>query len=103
MPSESSSMHDLVIRNGCVVDGTGKTSFHGDIAVKDGFIAELGKCEIRADGQIVPTGFVDAQVTWDPELSPPSSWHGVTTVVMGNCGGGFAPVRGAQEAKSRLI
>ena len=95
-------MHDLVIRNGRIVDGTGAPEFVGDVAVDGGVITEVGAVgaegavEIDAAGQIVTPGFVDVhthydgQVTWDPTLAP-STWHGVTTVVMGNCGVGFAP------------
>src|SRR3990167_10941686 len=97
-------MHDLVIRNGRIVDGTGAPAVVGDIAIDDGVITAVGKVsgqarrEIDAAGKIVTPGWVDihthydGQVTWDPYLAP-SSWHGVTTVVMGNCGVGFAPVR----------
>ncbi len=97
-------MHDLVIRNGRVVDGTGAAAFEADIAIDDGVIVSVGEVldagrrEIDAAGKIVTPGWVDihthydGQVTWDPYLSP-SSWHGVTTAVMGNCGVGFAPVR----------
>ena len=93
---------DLIIRNGTIVDGTGERSFTGDIAVKDGLIAQVGEVrgdaaeEIDAGGKVVTPGFVDihthydGQATWDQEMAP-SSWHGVTTVVMGNCGVGFAP------------
>ncbi|MGX7952393.1 N-acyl-D-amino-acid deacylase family protein [Tsuneonella sp. HG249] len=96
------SQYDLIIRNGTVVDGTGEARFTGDIAVKDGLIAQVGEVrgdaseEIDATGKIVTPGFVDihthydGQATWDQEMAP-SSWHGVTTVVMGNCGVGFAP------------
>jgi N-acyl-D-aspartate/D-glutamate deacylase len=95
-------MHDLVIRSGTVVDGTGATAFTGDVAVDGGVITEVGRVEaagreeIDATGKLVTPGFVDVhthydgQVTWDPTLAP-SSGHGVTTVVMGNCGVGFAP------------
>lgn len=95
---------DLIIRNGTIVDGTGSERFTGDIAVKDGLIAQVGKVtgdgaeEIDASGMLVAPGFVDihthydGQATWDQEMAP-SSWHGVTTVVMGNCGVGFAPAR----------
>ena len=97
-------MHDLVIRNGLVVDGTGAAARHADVAVTDGLISAveptganaLARRSIDADGLLVTPGFVDihthydAQATWDPWLTP-SSWHGVTTVVMGNCGVGFAP------------
>ncbi len=97
-------MHDLVIRGGKIIDGTGTPPFQGDVAVDDGKIvqvggrADAGKREIAAEGAIVTPGFVDihthydAQISWDPYLSP-SSWHGVTSVVMGNCGMGFAPAR----------
>lgn len=97
-------MFDLVIRRGTIVDGTGHAAFTADLAVKNGKIAEIGtvtapsKREIDAAGLIVCPGFIDThthfdgQVTWDPHLAP-SSWHGVTTVIMGNCGVGFAPVR----------
>jgi N-acyl-D-amino-acid deacylase len=96
------SAYDLVIRNGTIVDGTGAPRFTGDVAVKDGLIASVGRVqgrgarEIDAAGKIVAPGFVDihthydGQATWDAEMAP-SSWHGVTTVVMGNCGVGFAP------------
>src|SRR3954463_16824039 len=101
-------MHDLVIRNGQIVDGTGAPRFAGDVAVDDGRITEVGDVsgkgnrEIDADGCVVAPGWVDihthydGQATWDPEITP-SSWHGVTTVVMGNCGVGFAPVRPGAE------
>jgi hypothetical protein len=102
-------MHDLVIRGGTIVDGTGRERFSGDVAVDDGRIAavgpvsELGRREIDATGHLVTPGWVDVhthydgQVTWDPILAP-SSWHGVTTLVMGNCGVGFAPVRPGHES-----
>ncbi|MEZ5410924.1 MAG: amidohydrolase family protein [Acidimicrobiales bacterium] len=97
-------MHDLVIRNGTVVDGTGAPARAADVAIDDGRITAVGEVagegreEIDAAGLLVTPGFVDihthydGQVVWDPALTP-SSWHGVTTVVMGNCGVGFAPVR----------
>ncbi|HIG60705.1 MAG TPA: D-aminoacylase [Gammaproteobacteria bacterium] len=97
-------MYDLIIRNGTIIDGTGGDRFTGDIAVNDGKIAKIGQItdtatqEIDAHGKLVTPGWVDihthydGQATWDPLLAP-SSWHGVTTVVMGNCGVGFAPVK----------
>ncbi len=97
-------MHDLVIRGGTVVDGSGGEPFVADVAVDGDRIvavgADLGPAreEVDARGRIVTPGFVDVhthydgQATWDREMAP-SSWHGVTTVVMGNCGVGFAPAR----------
>jgi N-acyl-D-amino-acid deacylase len=97
-------VHDLVIRGGTVVDGTGAAPRTADVAIDDGVITEVGRVdgpaneELDADGLLVTPGFVDihthfdGQVTWDPMLTP-TCWHGVTTVVMGNCGVGFAPVR----------
>ena len=101
-------MHDLVIRGGTVIDGTGAAQRSADVATKAGRIVEVGGAvgrgerEIDAKGQLVTPGWVDVhthydgQATWDPLLAP-SSWHGVTTVVMGNCGVGFAPVRPGQQ------
>jgi N-acyl-D-aspartate/D-glutamate deacylase len=103
---------DLVVRGGTVVDGTGQPGFEADVAVKDGRIAAVGRIagggaeEIDARGQLVTPGFVDihthydGQATWDERMQP-SSWHGVTTVVMGNCGVGFAPCRA--DDHDRLI
>ena len=97
-------MRDLIIRGGTIVDGTGEAPFVGDIAIDGDRIVGVGEIsgparrEIDATGMIVTPGFVDihthydGQATWDPLLAP-SSWHGVTTAVMGNCGVGFAPVR----------
>jgi N-acyl-D-amino-acid deacylase len=97
-------MHDLVIRGGTVVDGTGAAARTADVCVRDGVIVDVGRAggrarhTIDADGLLVTPGFVDShthydgQATWDPHLSP-SCWHGVTTAVLGNCGVGFAPAR----------
>ncbi len=98
-------MYDLIIENARICDGTGKPSFYGNVAVKDGMIAAVGKGngeaatqKINADGLVLAPGFIDphthydAQVAWDPMVTC-SSWHGITTVVMGNCGVGVAPVR----------
>src|SRR6185437_3295773 len=97
-------MFDLVIRNGTVIDGSGQPRKVADVAVQDGRIASVGpnlaagRREIDAGGLLVTPGFVDihthydGQATWDPFITP-SSWHGVTTTVFGNCGVGFAPVR----------
>ena len=98
------AQHDMVIRSGSVIDGTGQGAFTADVAIKDGLIVEVGKVsgagarEVDAYGALVTPGFVDihthydGQATWSNRMSP-SSHHGVTTVVMGNCGVGFAPVR----------
>ncbi|HLJ05915.1 MAG TPA: amidohydrolase family protein [Acetobacteraceae bacterium] len=105
-------MHDTVIRGGTIVDGTGKQAFTGDIAIDGDRITEVGgkagpaHRDIEAEGKIVTPGWVDVhthydgQATWDSELAP-SSWHGVTTILFGNCGVGFAPVR--PEHQSSLI
>ncbi len=107
-----SAEYDLVIRNGSVADGRGGPLVVADVAVRNGTIVAFGKVdgkgaeEIDARGKLVTPGFVDihthydGQATWDARLNP-SSWHGVTTVVMGNCGVGFAPVRKADH--NRLI
>ncbi len=106
------SIHDLVIRNGNVVDGTGRAPIRADVAIDRGTISAVGavegkgRREIDAEGKIVTPGWVDihthydAQATWDPYLLPSSS-HGVTSVVMGNCGVGFAPVK--PELRDELI
>ena len=98
------SQYDLVIRSGSVIDGTGQQPFTADVAIKNGKIAATGRVsghgdrEVNADGALVTPGFVDihthydGQATWSNRMSP-SSHHGVTSVVMGNCGVGFAPVR----------
>src|ERR1700716_2719606 len=97
-------MHDIVIRGGTIVDGTGKAAYSGDVAIADGRIAAVGgkqgpgRRDIDADGLLVTPGWVDihthydGQAMWDPLLAP-SCWHGVTTVMFGNCGVGFAPVK----------
>lgn len=108
-------MYDLVIRNGTVVDGSGRPSRTADVAISGDRIVTVGEVddpglrEIDATGLTVTPGWVDVhthydgQATWDPEVSP-SSWHGVTTVVMGNCGVGFAPVRkGEREFLIQLM
>ncbi len=107
--------HDLVIRNGTVMDGSGGTPFIADIAVTDGKITAIGTIqgtgteEIEAKGLSVTPGFVDihthydGQAVWDSHLAP-SSWHGVTTLVMGNCGVGFAPCKpGDRDAMVALM
>ncbi len=97
-------MHDVVIRGGTIVDGTGAPSYVGDVAIDGDRITEVGgkagpaRRDIEASGKLVTPGWVDihthydGQATWDPVLAP-SSWHGVTTILFGNCGVGFAPVR----------
>jgi N-acyl-D-aspartate/D-glutamate deacylase len=104
--------HDLVVRGGTLADGTGAPLREADVAVVGGRIAEVGRVagsgreEIAAQGLLVTPGFVDihthydGQVTWEQRLAP-SSWHGVTTAVMGNCGVGFAPVRAVD--RERLV
>jgi N-acyl-D-aspartate/D-glutamate deacylase len=103
---------DLVVRGGVVVDGSGGEPFTGDIAIEGGVIRQVGRVdgrgrrELDADGAVVAPGFVDihthydAQSTWDSRMQP-SSWHGVTTAVMGNCGVGFAPA--VSGNRGRLI
>lgn len=106
--------YDLVVRGGTVLDGTGAPPCTADVAIADGVITQVGRVDsthnttrmIDAAGALVTPGFVDihthydGQATWDSQLLP-SAWHGVTTVVMGNCGVGFAPVRKAD--RDRLI
>src|SRR6188472_2297242 len=105
-------MHDLVIRAGTVVDGTGDDARTADVAIDDGVVVEVGRVKesarrvLDADGLVVTPGFVDAhthfdgQATWDPHLTP-SCWQGVTTALLGNCGVGFAPV--APDRHQQLI
>jgi N-acyl-D-amino-acid deacylase len=97
-------MHDIVIRNALIVDGSGDAARHGDVAIDGDTLVAVGgkqgaaRREINADGLVLAPGWVDVhthydgQATWD-ELLTPSCWHGVTTAVMGNCGVGFAPAR----------
>ena len=97
-------MHDIVIRGGTIIDGSGNPSFSGDIAIEGGRIAAVGgkqgpaRRDIDAAGLLVTPGWVDVhthydgQAMWD-QLLAPSCWHGVTTVMFGNCGVGFAPVK----------
>src|SRR5437870_2112394 len=104
--------HDMVIRGGSVVDGTGAPARTADVAISAGIVTAVGRVDgqagqvIEADGALVTPGFVDihahydGQATWDQRMTP-SSWHGVTTVVAGNCGVGFAPVHDADH--ERLI
>ena len=101
-------MYDLIIENGLIYDGKGNKPFKADIAISNKKIAKIGVIEedckqrIDADGKIVTPGFVDihthydGQATWDPYLRP-STYHGVTTVVMGNCGVGFSPCKPDQR------
>jgi len=109
-------MYDIIIRNGIIVDGTGNEPCNGDIAIHNGVIAAVGtlpvgtstRREIDATGKIVTPGWVDVhshmdgQATWDPLLSPAAD-HGITTLVMGNCGIGFAPCKPTTEDRDRLI
>ncbi len=102
--------YDLRIAGGTIVDGSGAPGFRGDLAIRGGVVAAVGEARgsaretLEADGRVVAPGFIDlhthydAQVLWDPLLSV-SSWHGVTSVVMGNCGFGVAPVRPADRPK----
>ena len=101
--------YDLVIKNGNVIDGSGLPGFHGDVAVSGGRIVEIGKVNgparqtLNADGMVVSPGIIDnhthydAQVTWDP-LCTYSCYHGVTTVVMGNCSLAMAPAHKEDRA-----
>ena len=107
-------MYDLVIRNAHIVDGTGKATFSGDLAVSSGKIVAVGafngagEKEIDAQGKLLTPGWVDVhshmdgQATWDPLCSPAAN-HGITTLIMGNCGVGFAPCATDDKAHDRLI
>jgi N-acyl-D-aspartate/D-glutamate deacylase len=106
------SEHDLIIRGGTVLDGTGEEARTADVSMRDGVITAVGRVEgsadrtIDADGLLVTPGFVDIHAHYDGQASwgermIPSSWHGVTTVVVGNCGVGFAPVH--PQDHDRLI
>ena len=89
--------HDIVIRNGLIVDGLLNQAYLGDVAIDGDTISALGKVdakghrEIDASGAVVTPGFIDlhthmdAQIGWDPQVTP-ASWHGVTSILMGNCG-----------------
>jgi N-acyl-D-aspartate/D-glutamate deacylase len=102
-------LYDRVIKGGTIVDGSGAPAFTGDVAIADGRIVEVGRVSgaaretVDASGLLVTPGWIDihthydGQATWDPLLTP-SFWHGVTSVVMGNCGVGFAPVRPGSES-----
>jgi N-acyl-D-amino-acid deacylase len=102
-------LYDRVIKGGTIVDGSGAAAFTGDVAIQDGKIVEVGRVSgaarevVDASGLLVAPGWIDihthydGQATWDPLLTP-SFWHGVTSVVMGNCGVGFAPVRPGRES-----
>ena len=102
-------MLDLLFKSATVLDGTGAAPFTADVGVRDGRIVAVGRVDepsretIAADGAWLTPGFVDihthydGQASWDETFSP-SIWHGVTTLVMGNCGVGFAPVRPGREA-----
>ena len=104
--------HELIIKGGEVIDGTGAPALRADIAIDGGVISQVGTVDgtadrvVDADGLLVTPGFVDihthydGQASWDERMIP-SSWHGVTTVVAGNCGVGFAPVHDVDH--DRLI
>ena len=107
-------MYDLLIKNARIVDGTGAPAFDGDLAISQGRIAAVGNVDgdatqvIDAQGRLLTPGWVDVhshmdgQATWDPLCSPAAN-HGITTLIMGNCGVGFAPCEPTDEAHDRLI
>src|SRR5579864_1455702 len=100
--------YDLVIKDAKICDGTGAPAYHGSVGVADGKITAIDKTlsgakrEINADGLVLSPGFIDihthydAQISWDPMLTS-SCWHGVTSVLMGNCGVGVAPCRTSER------
>src|SRR3989442_6036153 len=102
--------YDLLVKNGRIIDGSGRPAFHGDVGVANGKIVEMGRLDgpakrtIEADGRVVAPGFVDnhchydAQVLWDP-LCSFSNHHGATTVIIGNCSLALAPVKAAEREK----
>jgi len=104
--------HDIVIRGGQIVDGTGREPVPGDLAIDGGVITAVGRVEsggrreIDAQGQLVTPGFVDihthldAQIGWDPACTP-VSWHGVTTALLGNCDVTFAPCKPSDRTATR--
>ena len=109
------AQYDLVVRGGTIIDGTQLPRFKGDVGIKDGLIARIGRIpagagerELPAEGLIVAPGFVDlhthydAQIHWDPYCTI-SGWHGVTSVVLGNCGFGFAPCHPQDRERSLLM
>ena len=109
------AQYDLVVRGGTIVDGTQLPRFKGDVGIRDGVIAKIGRIpagagarELQAEGLIVAPGFVDlhthydAQIHWDPYCTI-SGWHGVTSVVLGNCGFGFAPCHPQDRERSLLM
>src|SRR5437879_13543870 len=108
--------YDILIRNGTVIDGTGASARRADVGIASGKIVEVGELSgsarrtIDADGLVVAPGFIDphthydAQICWDGATTP-SSWHGVTSVVMGNCGAGIGPCRpqGREDARRSRV
>jgi N-acyl-D-aspartate/D-glutamate deacylase len=106
--------YDTIIQGGTIIDGMRMPRYQADVGITDGRIAAIGRLRphdgakvLDANGLIVAPGFIDlhthydAQVFWDPYCSI-SSWHGITSVVIGNCGFGFAPVRPSERQRSML-